>query len=183
MCQVVEATIRMTMLTCPCITLSQADCLSNSWNSGGAADHTSLRAISAQAELQTDGGGGGGGSRGNWGNVFARKSELLGASSTDTPPSRHDSPRQAWWTQAGGGGGGGEQSADGDAAEGIAHISELLLYHDAEGAPELLGRGGFGQVSFAVSDHHHAFCSCHVIRQSGIRSLATRSDLHLLECQ
>lgn len=95
-----------------------------------------------QAALQTDDGSGSG-----WGNVFSRKSHLLG--SRDSPSSAHDSPQLPWWDQ-GAGSGGGSSSASAAAAGGIdgtASLSELQLYNNTDGQPLLLGRGGFGQAS------------------------------------
>lgn len=131
----------------------QGDALSGSWHSAGAQPGE-MRSISAQAALQTDDGASG------WGHVFSRKSHPLHSGSRDSPGSTFDSPQfSAWLDKANSGGGSSRTSAartssgtllagssSGYYIDGTATITELKLYHNSDGQPALLGRGGFGQA-------------------------------------
>ena len=88
------------------------------------------------------------------GNVFSRKSHRLEGSSEHSPGAAFDSPQLPWWNS--GGSGGAEPvsnaaqralSASDEGIDGTAKMAELQLYHNDDGQPALLGRGGFGQVT------------------------------------
>jgi hypothetical protein len=96
------------------------------------------------------------------GNIFARRSHPLHSDSQESPSSHFDSPQLPWWTGSSGNSGGGGAAPVSNAAqralsasandiEGTAKIAELQLYHNEDGQPALLGRGGFGQVGLQLS--------------------------------
>jgi hypothetical protein len=101
------------------------------------------------------------------GNVFARKAYRVDSSSEHSPGTHFDSPQLPWWN---GGSDGTEPvsnaaqralSASDEGIEGTAKIAELQLYHNEDGQPALLGRGGFGQVRPMPSNMmFHEVCSC-----------------------
>jgi hypothetical protein len=153
----------------------------SSWNAAAALPGD-VRAISAQAVLQTDDADGAG-----WGNVFSRKSHRLDSSSEHSPGAHFDSPQLPWWNSASSGTGPVSNaaqralSASDEGIDGTAKMAELQLYHNDDGQPALLGRGGFGQVFKAKFRGEDVAVKVFVITDQDRSEAKFRQEIELLK--